>query len=335
LVVLAIALGAVCVSATLREEEYQFLFSKWMSQHSKKYAHDEFFYRYQVWQANLNKIVKHNQGNATYRMGMNAFGDQTWEEFRATRMGYKPRKQPFIRSLNTQHVPSRGLSQVKLAKSVDWRTMGAVTPVKDQGQCGSCWAFSATGSTEGAFAIKNKQLNSLSEQQLVDCSGSYGNQGCNGGLMDQAFEYIIATGGLATEAEYPYQAQDGQCQYSSDAASKGKMKLFDKLASYKDVTTGNEGAILTAVNAGPVSIAIEADQESFQFYSGGVFNDPNCGTNLDHGVLIVGYGSAGSTPYWIVKNSWGASWGESGYIRMIRNQNECGLATDPSFPVSS
>jgi len=329
LVLLVVALGVV--SAALREEEYQFLFSKWMSQHSKKYAHDEFFYRFTVWQANLDKIVKHNQGNSTFRMGMNAFGDQTWAEFRSTRMGYKQKLAPIAKSRATaNHVPSRGLSQVKLATSVDWRTKGAVTPVKDQGQCGSCWAFSATGSTEGASAIKTHKLNSLSEQQLVDCSTSYGNQGCNGGLMDQAFEYIIATGGLASEAEYPYQAQDGSCQYST-----GSMSLFDNLKSYQDVATGNEGAIMTAVNMGPVSIAIEADQESFQFYSGGVFSDPNCGTNLDHGVLIVGYGTDGKQPYWIVKNSWGSSWGESGYIRMIRNQNECGLATDPSYPISA
>jgi len=229
-------------------------------------------------------------------------------------------ERPYSRSLNlAPESPNAAPAQV------DWRSKGAVTPVKDQAQCGSCWAFSATGSMEGAVQIASGTLVSLSEQQLVDCSQSFGNQGCEGGLMDQGFEYIIANG-ITGENNYPYTAADGTCQ-------TGKPVLA-RLKSYVDVTAGSEAALLQAVALGPVSVAIEADQQCFQFYSGGILSDPSCGTQLDHGVLAVGYGTAGSQDFWIVKNSWGSSWGESGYIRMIRGQNECGIAQEASYPVA-
>jgi C1A family cysteine protease len=215
-----------------------------------------------------------------------------------------------------------------LASSLDWRQKNAVTPVKNQQQCGSCWSFSSTGSVEGAHAIKTGNLVSLSEQQLVDCSTAQGNQGCNGGLMDQAFQFIISNGGITSEAQYPYTATGpNTCQTNVTSVAT--------ISSFVDVTPGSETALMAAVNLGPVSIAIEADQECFQFYSGGVLSDPSCGTNLDHGVLVVGYGTDATSKqdYWIVKNSWGASWGESGYIRLIRGTNECGIAQEPSYPV--
>jgi len=204
-----------------------------------------------------------------------------------------------------------------------------VTPVKNQGQCGSCWSFSTTGSTEGVNAINGKGLISLSEQQLVDCSGAYGNQGCNGGLMDNAFQYIIANGGICTEAAYPYTAQDGTC--------KNTCKKTVMIAGFKDVTHNSDVALATAVAQQPVSVAIEADQSSFQFYSGGVLTAA-CGTALDHGVLAVGYGTDTGVEYWKVKNSWGASWGEAGYIRLARGDQynggagQCGIYSDPSYP---
>jgi cathepsin L len=250
----------------------------------------------------------------------------TFTEFHSKMTGYKRIDNGVLRSKNGPHKQIK-----KVASSVDWRAQGAVTPVKNQGQCGSCWSFSATGSMEGAHQIKTGNLVSLSEQQLIDCSTAQGNQGCNGGLMDQAFQYVISAGGITAEAQYPYTATGpNTCQTNVTSVAS--------ISSFVDVTPGSESALMTAVNLGPVSVAIEADQQCFQFYSGGILSDPSCGMQLDHGVLVVGYGTdstapAGKQDYWIVKNSWGASWGESGYIRLVRGSNECGIAQEPSYPV--
>lgn len=314
---------AVEAKHSLNEEDYQTFFSTFVKKYSKKYTHDEFFPRYNIFKANYNKIRHHNQKkDATFSMAVNEFADMTFEEFHSKMTGYKRIDKGVYRSKNGPH------HQLKAtAGSVDWRTKNAVTPVKNQQQCGSCWAFSTTGATEGAHAIKTGKLVSLSEQQLVDCSQAQGNQGCNGGMMDQGFQYIITNGGITSEAQYPYTAQDGTCNTNVTSVAT--------LSSFVDVATNNEAALLAAVNIGPVSVAIEADQQCFQFYSGGVLSDPSCGTQLDHGVLVVGYGTDSTTnqDYWIVKNSWGPSWGEAGYIRLVRGSNECGIATEPSYPV--
>jgi len=322
-------LGVAVASAHLfAESEYQFLFSKWIAQHNKKYNHENFFYRYTVFKHNMDHIVSHNKKGKTYTMAMNAFGDQTPEEFKSTHTGYNRVDNSLLRAKNA---PAKPLRHVHIPKgaSVDWRTKNAVTPVKNQQQCGSCWAFSATGSMEGAHALKTGKLVSISEQQLVDCSQAQGNQGCNGGLMDQAFQYVITNGGLCTEKAYPYKAMDGTCQTTCD-------KSATTISSFVDVPNDEEKSLMSAVTTiGPVSIAIEADQQVFQFYSGGVLDDESCGMQLDHGVLVVGYGTDSTlgADYWIVKNSWGNAWGESGYIRMVRGKNECGMDTEPSYPV--
>jgi len=324
----AILLACMVAGASAySESDYQYLFRAWKNEHAKQYpSADEETLRQAIFRANLDRVVSHNAGNAGWTMAMNEFGDLTSQEFAMGRIGgYKPRK---LRR-NPAPLAVSAQSAVDLPSSVDWTTKGAVTPVKNQGQCGSCWAFSTTGSVEGINQIKGKGLISVSEQQLVDCSGAYGNMGCNGGLMDYAFEYIKANGGLCTEAAYPYTAQDGTCKSSCTKTVT--------ISGYTDVSHDSDVALATAVAQQPVSVAIEADQSSFQFYSSGVLTAA-CGAALDHGVLAVGYGTSGSTQYWKVKNSWGASWGMNGYVLLARGESynggagQCGIYSEPSYP---
>jgi cathepsin L len=317
--ILAICLFAVAASA-LSEGDYQFLFTRWVAEHGRVYEFDQVFARYNQFKANLDLIAEHNAGNASWTMGMNQFGDMNGNEFKATVGGclLAPRE---AKMPATQIIPS------DVNDAVDWRTKGAVTPVKDQKQCGSCWAFSATGAIEGRVQIATSKLVSVSEQQLVDCAGSAGNQGCNGGLMSSAFTYLIGNKGSNTEEGYPYTARDGQC--------KKLTPLVSQIKSQKDVAKGNEAELVKAIQDGPVSVAIEADQSVFQFYKSGVLDDKKCGTQLDHGVLAVGYDTDATSKkdYYIVKNSWGASWGNNGYIWLVRNKNQCGIAQMNTYPI--
>jgi C1A family cysteine protease len=321
----AVALLAMMAAPAMADSQ---IFAAWKATNGKAYASaDEEALRFAVFEANLARVAAHNAKGESWSMAVNEFGDLTPQEFAAGRIGgFRPRK---LR----RSAPAGGLAvsapAVELPSSVDWTTKGAVTPVKNQGQCGSCWAFSTTGSVEGVNAINGKGLKSLSEQQLVDCSGSYGNEGCNGGLMDDAFQYIAANGGLCSESSYPYTAADGTCKTSCTKVTT--------ISSYQDVTPDNDSAFATAVAQQPVSIAIEADQSSFQFYSGGILTAA-CGTSLDHGVLCVGYGTDSGVEYFKVKNSWGASWGEAGYVRLARGakynggEGQCGIYHMPSYP---
>jgi len=294
-----------------------------MTDFDKSYAPEEFFYKYGVFKTNYDFVQAHNAANHTWGVELNKFADLTSAEFKIMYNGYKPELR------RGERTEAKTLADLRIGAypsgSLNWVQKGAVTGVKDQGQCGSCWAFSSTGSIEGAVFLKHGHLTSLSEQQLVDCSTSYGNAGCNGGLMDSAFKYVQANG-LCLESAYPYTARDGACKSSSCAPSTDS-----KITGYKDVTH-TENALGAAVDITPVSIAIEADQSGFQLYKSGVFCG-TCGTSLDHGVLAVGYGDEGTSPYWLVKNSWGTSWGEAGYIRICRNANKCGLSNEPSYPV--
>jgi C1A family cysteine protease len=262
-------------------------------------------------------------------MAVNKFADMTAEEFKAL----------YASGLRAQEKRSKNVNLSLLhAKAnptfVDWEAKGAVTPIKNQQQCGSCWAFSTTGSVEGISFISTGTLPSLSEQQLVDCSGAEGNQGCNGGLMDYGFQYIIDNKGITTEAAYPYTATDGTC------VAAGK-PVAATITGFKDVPVNSETALETAIVQQPVSVAVEADQDVFQFYSGGVM-DSTCGTQLDHGVLAVGYGTDSTTSkdYYKVKNSWGADWGMKGYILLARGakfnpSGQCGIQMMASYPEKS
>ncbi|XP_055940771.1 procathepsin L-like [Argiope bruennichi] len=292
----------------------------------KTYKGDEEVKRRLVFEESVKEIVRHNLeydlGVHKYRKGLNQFADLEHDEFVRQMNGFRA---VLERSADVFSAPSN----VVLPDTVDWRQKGIVTPIKNQQQCGSCWAFSTTGSLEGQHALKTGKLVSLSEQNLVDCSGPEGNMGCEGGLMDQAFEYIKKNGGIDTEQSYPYTAEDGTCHFK-----KGSVGATCK--GYVDIPTGDEKALQQAVaTVGPVSVAIDASQFSFQLYSGGIYDEPSCDSqNLDHGVLAVGYGTEDGADYWLVKNSWGTSWGENGYIKMSRNKNnQCGIATQASYPL--
>jgi cathepsin L len=261
-------------------------------------------------------------GMHSYTLGVNAFADWTFEEFKDIMFGTRRNMTTNKRGATSTFV--RLPKNVQIPDNTDWRDMGAVTPVKNQGRCGSCWAFSTTGSLEGAHFRATKALVSLSEQQLVDCSGKDGNQGCNGGLMDNAFKYIEENGGLDTEDAYPYHAHNQKCHFNKKA-------IGSTCSGFVDIPSGQEDALKEAVaTIGPISIAIDATEDKFMLYKEGVFVDDTCqngADSLDHGVLVVGYGTDNSTKlgdaadYWIVKNSWGPEWGEKGYIRMARNLN--------------
>lgn len=296
-------------------------FENFIERFNKKYnSIKDFETRFEIYRNNMEYVIAENALNNSYTLGETVFSDMTQDEFHFYKNNFMVGSSCGAFSSTLSTVPS----------SIDWRTKGAVTPVKDQGQCGSCWSFSATGAMEGAWQIAKGDLVSLSEQQLVDCSAGikYGNHGCNGGLMDGAFQYAIDNG-MCTEGDYSYHAKSGTC-------TECQPVVF--MSSCTDVTPQNEVDLEKAVSMGPVSVAIEADTRTFQMYTGGVITGSACGTNLDHGVLVVGYGTEGTQPYWLVKNSWGESWGEDGYVKIeksssTKTKGTCGIAMQPSFPV--
>ena len=303
-------------SPVVRSSSALLAFTEFISNYSKTYDTSEYDLRFEIFKHNMNIINTHNSRNLNWKMAINEYTDLTWEEFKKEKTFVRPIKP------NYQTV-TRVYNEIKeVPTELDWRNLNVLNPVKNQEQCGSCWAFSAIGAVESAVAIKTGVLYDLSEQQLVDCSTNYGNAGCNGGLMDYAFQYAVENK-LCSEQEYSYTGQDGTCR-----SCEGLVNV----KGFVDVQQSNETALLYSLIEQPISIAVEADQYGFQFYSSGVF-DGSCGTNLDHGVLLVGYGKENGLDYWLVRNSWGEYWGDKGYIKLVRGVNQCGISLAPSFPV--
>ncbi|KAF1002049.1 cysteine protease XCP2-like [Apium graveolens] len=303
------------------------LFESWGAEHGKTYESIEHkLHRFEIFKDNLMHIDETNKRISNYWLGLNEFADLSHAEFRNRYLGLNV--DYFMRQDYSSPEDFIYKDVVNFPKSVDWRKKGAVTNVKNQGSCGSCWAFSTVAAVEGINQIVTGNLTSLSEQQLVDCDTSSDN-GCHGGLMEHAFTYIMTHGGLHKEEDYPYIMKEGTCDENKDETE------VVTINGYHNVPKNNEESMLKALAHQPISVAISASGRDFQFYSGGVF-DGFCGFRLDHGVTAVGYGTAKDMDYIIVKNSWGSKWGEKGYIRFRRNigkpQGICGIYTLGSFP---
>nr|VDD20535.1 unnamed protein product [Brassica oleracea] len=293
-------------------------FARFTHRYGKRYENtEEIKLRFSIFKESLELIRSTNKKGLSYKFGLNQFADLTWEEFQKSKLGAAQNCSATLKG-------SHKLTEEALPETKDWREDGIVSPVKDQGKCGSCWTFSTTGALEAAYHQAFGKGISLSEQQLVDCAGAFNNFGCNGGLPSQAFEYIKSNGGLDTEDAYPYTGKDGTCRYSAENVG---VQVLDSV----NITLGAEDELKHAVGlVRPVSIAFQVIH-SFRLYDGGVYTDKDCKsspTDVNHAVLAVGYGIEGGVPYWLIKNSWGAGWGDKGYFKMEMGKNMCGQYCD-------
>lgn len=337
--------ASVVCGEVLDPEAARDLHKQWMVEHDKVYTSEkEELKRFSVFEQNLRFIEEHNAkfaaGEESYEMGLNQHADLTFREYSRllsfVESDVHHRDSEMYLGLHDYSTPNvRG---APVPDTVNWVTAGAVTAVKDQGQCGSCWSFASTGSIEGAYYLAKKVLTPLSEEQLINCVNR-GQFDCNtGGDMKEAFKYVIKNKGLVSEAKYPYKAADHQkCTYKP-FSGKGTSPYSATITGYKSVATNNEAALKSAAAAQPIAVAIDASHQSFQFYKSGVYDEKDCCTNcqmsdLDHGVLVVGYGTENGKDYWLVKNSWNTSWGDKGYIKMRRNDSgRCGVPTAAVYP---
>jgi len=309
--------SAALVSGATIDSAVMGAFSRFTEEYNKKYTDVEWSKRLGIFAQNLERVNEQNRehvllgGEAVF--GVTQFSDLTPEEFKAMYLTYIPNNssQPRV-NVELDGAP---------ATTVDWRTKGAVTAVKDQGQCGSCWAFSATEAIESYSFLHNGKLLELSPQQITSCDKTDG--GCNGGNTETAYGYVQKTGGIESGADYPYTSGGGNTGVCKFDASK----VVVKIAGYKSVAKG-EPNLKTALNNGPVSVCLAAD--AFQSYRSGILR--SCPGQVDHCVQAVGYDDSNSPPYWIVRNSWATSWGEAGYIRVASGSDLCKISDDVTYP---
>jgi len=293
----------------------------WKVQHGRRYESSaEEIYRREVFNNNKREIEKHNrlyrEGKESYYQATNHLSDLTHQEFLNSLGNFKSFEN------NTEVEAMSFDATVAIPAKVDWRDEGAVLPIKNQGHCGSCWAFAAVATLEGAHKISTGELTDLSEQQLVDCSYRYGNQGCEGGWPLKALQYVRDNQGLDTEESYPYMTKMGYCHYNRKYVGS----LIKQI--YRTQTGSEDSLAMCLAMYGPVAVAVDATE--MMSYSGGIYNNIRCNPhNLNHAVTVVGY----TTDSWIIKNSWSTHWGEQGYMRLARNKgNMCGVAMDGVFP---
>jgi len=311
----------------IHSEEYSFLWGAWKSIHAKTYPRgEEEGRRFSIFRENYNRILKFNAENNGVKFALNKFADLTNEEFKQIYLGYIQLEED-QKLIEAQMIEFKSQDQNVLPVSVDWRQKKIVTPVKDQSRCGACWAFSAVAALESLNAIKTSQLDSFSEQQIIDCDDQ--SYGCGGGLTHNAFIYA-AKNGLQHEKDYPYVAHDQKCRYNQSETSQVN-------ANFSFVPPKNVTALKIAVTAQPVSVAIDADQDLFQFYSSGVIGG-NCHDKLNHAVLVVGYDVIDGKEAWIAKNSWSSAWGNAGYVYISTSDKAnhgagvCGILSQPVIP---
>lgn len=318
----------LCIACLLQftnSFEFEKQFDQFETKYEKQYSSEqERTKRFQIFHKNLEFIEKHNAGNHSWKLGMNQFGDLTQKEFAKRNNQFQSQKNKTSIQTNVKK-PS--------CTEVDWVKQGAVLPVVNQGPCGSSPYYSATGAVAGRVAISGQPLYDLSIQEVIDCSGSFGNNGCEGGMMTFEFEYIMSKGGLCLDSDYPYQANDMKCRSSSLCKQR-----YGNITSYSKLPVADTKAFESALCDGPVATAVIASGSHFQLYKSGVFNETGCGDYPDHGILMVGFGTDPVFgDYWKLQNSWTSGWGEEGYIRLCRNcgmkTGECAVMLEGSYPI--